>query len=144
VVPQDAVHEGLRAFGYRAQKEVIEIAEARRLADQLCLSAWWSGETGQGCIGAMAGAGLRSTGNDGRFIGLDGIRDLNGVLSVGEVIRQTAIQRVASVSGETLGDHEAIDTLGWVRPSLRDGKATLYVVRDGTRWRPAEKRKGKG
>ncbi len=71
-------------FGMRAQKEVITMEEARDIADRLGVYIWLGGGTGQGFIGAMAGVGLRSTGNDGRFIELKGIREVKGVKSVGD------------------------------------------------------------
>jgi len=143
VSEKDAVPEGLRVFGMRAQKEVITMEEARDLADQLGVYIWLGGGTGQGVIGAMAGVGLRSTGNDGRFIELKGIREVKGVKSVGEILSQTAINEVATLSGETLADHELIDTQNWIRPSLHIGQAVLFVQQEGTFWRSAEKKKGK-
>lgn len=143
VAEKKAVPDGLRMFGMRAQKEVITMEEARDLADQLGVYIWLGGGTGQGFIGAMAGVGLRSTGNDGRFIELKGIREVKGVKSVGEILSQTAINEVATLSGETLADHELIDTQNWIRPSLHNGQAVLFVQQEGMLWRSPEKKKGK-
>jgi hypothetical protein len=137
---KEAVPDGLRMFGMRAQKEVITMKEARELADRVGVYIWLGGRTGQGFIGAMAGVGLRSTGNDGRFISLNGIRDIKGVVTVGTVLSQTAINQVATLSDESLADHELIDTQNWVRPSLHNGQAVLFVRKEGTLWRvPKEK-----
>ncbi len=141
IATREEVPAELSRFGHLAQKEVIPIEEARGLADRLGVFVWWKGETGQGFIGAMAGVGLRRTGNDGRFIGMKGIRDLKGVLSVGEITAKSEVALVASTRGETLTEHEMIDTQDWVRPSLREGRPVLVVRREGESWCPAERRK---
>lgn len=138
---REAVPAVLRLFGRRAQREVLSIEETRELAGKLEITVWWQGETGQGCIGAMAGVGLRSTGEDGRFIGLSGIREIKGRVSVGEVLGSSAIQQVLDDKGGSLQAHEIIDTRDWVRPSLHHGQAVLFVVREEDIWRPVERRK---
>lgn len=144
VARQSHVPRELAPFGQRAQHEVIELDEAKHLAEELGILAWWNGETGQGCIGAMAGIGLRSTGNDGRYISLRGIRDIKGVVKCEEILESTNIERVADVSsGVTLDGDELVDTQDWVRPSLLNGEVVLMVSRTGDTWSPAEKKKRK-
>jgi hypothetical protein len=135
---KDGVPDALKQFGYRAQREVIDIGGARAIAKHMGVFLWWYGETGQGCIGAMAGVGLRSTGNDGRFIDLAGIRDLKGVMGVGSLLGQSAIDKVVSISGEMLNDQEAIDTQDWVRPTLHNSQAILFVKKNGNLWIQAD------
>ncbi len=143
VLQKSAVPEGLRIFGARAQKEVISMEEARNIADRLGIYIWMGGGTGQGFIGAMAGVGLRSTGNDGRFIELKGIRDVKGVKTVGEILKQTAIDRVETLSGETLADDERVDTQNWIRPNLHHNEIVFFVQKVGALWRSPEKKKPK-
>jgi hypothetical protein len=138
VINKDSVSDELQQFGYRAQREVVDIEEARDLAKRLGVFMWWYGETGQGCVGALAGAGLRSTGNDGRFIDLAGIRDLKDVMSAGDILRQTAIHKIVSVFGEVLGNREVIDTQNWIRPALLDNEVVLRVKRNGNFWIQAD------
>ena len=138
VIDKSTVPEALKQFGYRAQQEVIDIEEARELAKRLGVVLWWYGETGQGCVGSLAGVGLRSTGNDGRFIDLAGIRDLKGVMSVGNILQQTAIHKVVSVSGEALSDKEVIDTQDWIRPTLNNNQVVLFVKKNGNFWLQAD------
>lgn len=140
---KDAVPEGLRLFGMRAQKEVLTMEEALGIAKQLGVYIWMGGGTGQGFIGAMAGVGLRSTGNDGRFIELKGIRETKGVKSVGEILSQTGIDRVKTLSGEILPDHERIDTQNWIRPNLHHNEIVFFVQNFGDHWRSPEKKKPK-
>ena len=139
----DSVPTSLVAFGQRAQKEVIQLVDARKMIQGFGVHTWMHGETGQGCIGAVAGVGLRSTGDDGRFIDLEGIRDLTGVLAVKQILTYTKIDRVVQRSGERLDDNQMIDTMGWIRPSLMGGETVLVVEKMGDVWGPAEKKKGK-
>jgi len=141
VAEKGAVAEELHAFGSRAQQHVLKLEDAKNMAQRTGIFTWWQGETGQGCIGAIAGVGLRSAGNDGRFIGLQGIREIKGIASVGEILAQSLVCRVESVSGEILAEHESVDTQDWVRPSLRNDAPVLMVKQNGTFWEPAEKRK---
>jgi len=138
VADKDSVPDALKEFGYRAQHEVIDIEESRELAKRLGVFVWWSGETGQGCVGSLAGVGLRSTGNDGRFIDLAGIRDLKGVMNVGNILQQTAIHKIVSLSGEVLSNKEVIDTQDWIRPTLHNNQAVLIVKKNGNFWLQAD------
>jgi hypothetical protein len=139
VLPEDAVPDFLLEFAKRAQAEVLTLAEADDLAGRIDGTVWWHGPTGQGRIGAMAGLALRASGEDGRFIALRGIRDLDGVLPVREILGRSAVVAVETVEGEPLGPEVQIDTQGWVRPSLRGGRPVLRVRRDGARWVSEEK-----
>lgn len=144
VVPASAVPDSFVKLGLRAQREVVELAEVRELAAKSVAFAWWGGETGQGLIGALGGVGLRSTENDGRFIALRGIRELRGVLSAGEIVARSGVDRVESEAGEVLSDDTPIDTLDWVRPVPRGGRRVLRVRREGNSWVPAERRSKDG
>jgi hypothetical protein len=144
VCAADAVPEALVVLGRRAQCEVLDLEEFDAEAREAGLALWWGGETGQGRIGATCGAALRSRGEDGRFIGLRGIRDLEGCLRVEEILARSGVERVATEEGTSLGPEEVVDTRDWVRPSLRGGRATLVVRREGGGWRPAERRAKEG
>ncbi len=139
--PAGAVPPDLTALGRRAQSEVIPLAQGYELAGLQGILTWRHGPTGQGVIGAMSAVGLRATGQDGRFIHLAGIREVDGRLSVAELLQRTGVEAVATPQGEELGGDQVIDTAGWVRPSLRGGKAVFLVAREGEAWRPALKRK---
>jgi hypothetical protein len=134
------VPESFARLGRRAQREVIDLAEVRRLVAPSKAFAWWAGETGQGLIGALGGVGLRSTGQDGRFIGLHGIRELRGVLRAGEIVASSGVESVESEVGEPLPEAALVDTRDWVRPVLRDGRPVLRVRLEGDLWIPAERR----
>ena len=134
----------LRKFGQRAQKEILSVETAYSIADKEKVHLSAHGGTGLGIIGALAAVGLRSTMNDGRFLELKGIREIDGVLSVGEIIARTAIKRVCANSGKELDGEQMVDTRGWVRPDLKGGVPTLVVekVSEGL-WQTLQSKKKK-
>jgi hypothetical protein len=136
----DAVPNPLVDLAMRAQREVLRLEEFDRAVAELPLGVWWSGETGQGRIGACAGAALRSTGQDGRFIGLRGIRDLTGTLRTDEILGRSGVAAVETEDGRALPADARVDTRGWVRPSLRGGRPVLVVRREAGCWLPGERR----
>lgn len=140
VCPADAVPPALVAIGRRAQREVLRLDAFDREVAGLELALWSSGDTGQGRIGAASGVGLRRSGEDGRFIGLRGIRDLTGVIAVREVLARSAIRAVESEAGDLLPADALVDTDDWVRPALRRGLPVFVVRREAGRWVPAERR----
>jgi hypothetical protein len=83
---------------------------------------------------------LRSTGEDGRFISLHGVRELEGRVRVEEILARSSVESVEAEDGAALASTEFVDTLGWVRPALRGGRPVLRVRRDGRHWVPAERR----
>jgi hypothetical protein len=138
----DEVPTPLVRIAWRAQREVLALADFdATIADMHALGVWSSGPTGQGRLGACAGVALRSTGEDGRFIGLAGIRDLDGVLPVRDILSRSGVEAVETEDGRALLDGERVDTRGWVRPNLRGGRA-VFRVREGEdgRFVPAERR----
>lgn len=135
-----AVPASLLALARRAQREVLGLESFDRALAREDLELRFSGDTGQGRIGASSGVALRSTGDDGRFIALRGIRDLGGALAVAEILTRSGVARVESERGEVLGERDVVDTGDWVRPSLRGGAPVLRVRRDAGRWVPAERR----
>jgi hypothetical protein len=140
VVPASAVPASLPDLARRAQDRVLELGAFDEEIAPLGLSIWSAGQTGQGRIGAVCGVALRSTGEDGRFIDLSGIREVGGRVLVGEILSRTGVDRVVDEQGETLGDDVAIETRDWIRPSLRGGRAVLVVRRKGSDFVTAEKR----
>ncbi len=128
VVPERLENpEALMAFGRKAKTTVIskEAAYAAASTQQIHLSE--HGGTGQGVIGALAGAGLRLTGSDGRFKGRHRIPSQNQTATVNE-IRASGIDLVRTLEGKALGESETVRVEEWVKLVLMDGKAVLLVV----------------
>jgi hypothetical protein len=136
----DAVPDTLVRLATRAQREVLSLEEVDGVASALDVGLWWGGETGQGRIGACAGAALRSTGEDGRFIGLPGIRRLSGTMRVADILGGSAVAAVETTDGRPLSADIRVDTRDWVRPSLRGGRPVFVVCEEGGRWVPSERR----
>lgn len=119
----------IRSFGKQAKSIVLNQAKSYKIAKKHNL--YLEGLTGDngGVIGALAAIGLRSAGNDGRYIGLKGIRELSPqTYSVAELFQHTEIETIRSLQGETLTDLSTSIVLhDWPRPVLLEGKATLLV-----------------
>jgi tRNA(Ile2) C34 agmatinyltransferase TiaS len=135
----DAVPAPFVELGRRAQREVLDLAAFDALLPR-GVRLWSSGDTGQGRIGAVSGVGLRSTGDDGRFIGLAGIRDLRGRLRAGEILARSGVAAVETESGASLPDDAFVETRDWVRPTLRAGRPVLVVRDEDGHLVPSERR----
>jgi hypothetical protein len=128
------------AYGMRAKNQVITKAEARQTANRHGIHLSEHGGTGGGIIGALAGIGLRLSGNDGRVKGKLTIASKNGVVSVAEILAQGSVDKVQSIVGNTLSHDEPIRLGEKVKAVLLNGLAVLLVVpdkepSDGVRWR---------
>jgi len=100
------------------------------------------GGTGQGVIGALAGAGLRLSGNDGRFKGKLRIPSRNGTATVTE-IRDFGIDLVKTVDGIPLKESEQVHVGDHVKLVLLEGKSVLLVVPGNgadVMWKAADKK----
>jgi len=139
----DSRASALTAFGRRAQIEVLEKDEAYALAAQGAVWLSEHGGTGQGVIGALAALALRASGDDGRFIGLAGIRRLGGVCTVAEILAGSGVEAVLDPDGRALPGDARVDTGDWVRPALLGHRACLRVQpgEEGA-WRVVRERKG--
>jgi len=140
VVRADRVCAALVELAEAAQQEVLKLDEFDDAIRDMRLAIWATGETGQGRIGACAGAALRSTEDDGRFIGLRGIRDLTGCKSVRDICSLSGVDEVRLEGGGRLGDDVEIETRDWVRPSLISGRAVFLVREEAGQLVPANKR----
>lgn len=127
-VAQDVV-----VFGCRAQRELLTVGEALELARKAELKLAALGGDGSGVIGALAAVGLAASGDDGRYIQVGSVRDLNGMRSVDQVLA-AGITEVRSQEGRQV-------TQGWIRaekirPARRSGKPVLIVERGHGYWIP--------
>ena len=132
VVDKVSSYELLMEFGRRAKEVVVTKDEAYGLAEKLGVHLSEHGGTGQGIIGALAGVGLRLTGNDGRFKGKYKINSAGNVATVEEIIAQTNIEMVKAIDGTVLKADEAVYLGEKVKSVLLDHRCVLLVA-------PAEK-----
>jgi hypothetical protein len=131
-------------FGRRSKGTVLTKEEAYRLAGQLGVHLSEHGGTGGGVIGALAGAGLRLSGNDGRFRGRLKIGNINDVVTVRNIKSQTGVHIVKSLNGYRLEDHDSVRLGEKVKAVLMGGKTVMLVCpcgsdNGGPRWQTCTK-----
>ncbi len=116
-------------FGRRAKREVLKQDDARLLAKQLGVHLSSHGGTGQGVIGALAGVGLRLSGNDGRLRGHVEVAESDSVVSAGVICAHFKMDTVRTPQGQVLGEQEKVLLSGQrLKAVFLDGRATLLVV----------------
>jgi len=122
--------DALMSFGKKAKTEVLTKNDAYRLAWRLGIHLSEHGGTGLGIIGAIAGCGLRLTGNDGRFRGHFRISEEGDRLRVAELIQKTGVDVVKNLDGEMLQDEDVVQIGKKVKAVLQNGQSTLLVFTD--------------
>ncbi|HSR14351.1 MAG TPA: hypothetical protein VLL51_01265 [Gemmatimonadales bacterium] len=131
------------AFARRAQSGLVDRDEAQRIAADAGVPVIGLAGTRDGLIGALAAAALRAEGNDGRYIGLSGIRQLEPVCTVDEILACSGIAAVIDVdTGDPLAGGSRLDTGNWVRPRLIGGRPVLMARRHEGAWVNADARPG--
>lgn len=126
---EDGCSDKLIDFGYKAKRKILTKKDAYDLAKELNIHLSEHGGTGQGVIGALAGAGLRLSGNDGWFKGAHKIKTTNNIITVSELCSYKNIDKVRSIKGGYLGDSEEIHLGKLVKTMLIDGQAVVLVDR---------------
>ena len=119
----DRVPPAVADFGRQAACRVVTMDDAFALAAAVGLELRPLGGSGLGVIGALASVGQRAGGNDGRFIDLPGLRDLDGRVRC-DVVAALGIE-LRGAGTRQPRDDEPIETGGWVRPRLVGGRAVL-------------------
>jgi len=142
IAAPDAVAGDVVEFGRRATGEIVTVDQAERLARRAEVDLRPLGGSGLGIIGALASVGLRSGGDEGRFIELAGLRSLGDRVGADEIAR-LGIQLVHR--GRHPQPGEAYKTLGWVRPRLTGGRAVWPVEWDEQRdaWIPVDRKRNR-
>lgn len=115
----------LSDFARRAKTDLVTQAEAREAAGTNGCLLRGLGGTQDGVIGALAAVGLAATGNDGRFILIGNLRELQGIQTV-QAILQNGIATVRTMEGRRLLEG-LVDTTGHLRPAFRENQAILFV-----------------
>ena len=121
----DVVPDSVRKFGREAQKKVLSKSEATMIAREARIHLEDLGGTGDGIIGALAGIGLCSTGDDGRYIMLPGMRELGGATTVRK-LGEMGIGVTVLDSGKRLEEGRVILS-DRIRPSRISGRPVLFV-----------------
>ncbi|RPH62475.1 MAG: hypothetical protein EHM81_02185 [Chloroflexi bacterium] len=129
-----AVGVSVLAFGTRAKQVVLTQAEAAETARNQDLRLIGLTGTHGGIIGALAGVGLHVGGNDGRYLWLPGLRELQGKYTVADLCARVPIERVCDADGQDLSPTALVDVGEWLRPIRRAGQATLIVEESENDW----------
>jgi hypothetical protein len=139
VVERLSDSEAIIAFGREAKRAVLTKQQAYDLAGRLGVHLSEHGGTGQGVVGALAGVGLRLSGNDGRLKGWLNIDTEGGIARVDQILAQTALGGVRTMDGLVLDPHEIVAVDSKPKAVLLDGKTYLMVSpapeTDSVRWR---------
>lgn len=120
----------LVSFGEEAKRLVLTKDQAYGLAARLGIHLSEHGGTGQGVIGALAGAGLRLGGNDGRMRGSLPLPPGTERISVKDLHGHREVDAVQTLTGETLPDDAVIRLGNKVKTVLIGGRSTLLVTPD--------------
>jgi hypothetical protein len=122
-------------FGRRAQRELVTQAEARDLARQHGAFLEGLGGTQDGVIGALAAAGLASSGDDGRYLLVGSSRDIFGHQPVSALL-MAGISEVRTLQG--LRIEEGLVLADKLRPARRNGQPVLFVEWNEDCWLPVK------
>ncbi|MBF4692373.1 hypothetical protein [Fusibacter ferrireducens] len=137
--PDEEVHSKLIQFGMEAKVSIKTKSDAYGLASALGIHLSEHGGTGGGVIGAMAGVGLRLSGNDGEvkasLKSLDkGLYSVEALMALPEV---DVIRHRDSLSIVESGD---ILFTSKSKTILRDGQFTLFVLGSEGAYKALEKK----
>ena len=122
--------ERLISFGKKAKIEKLCKNDAYQLANQLSIHLSEHGGTGDGVIGALAGTGLRLSGNDGRFRGKHFV--LNQIIQykVDTLCNHWKIDQVCTEEGEPLSKEEYVFLIGKIKTVFKNNQSILLVKKD--------------
>ena len=149
VVDKVTGSDRLLAFGRQAKEEVLTKDDAYGLAASLGVHLSEHGGTGQGVIGALAGAGLRLGGNDGRLKGSVKTPGGAALLKARELRELPEVDKVACVAGGVVRDDDLV-RLGDKAKTVMLGGASVLLVSavepDGSqvRWQTLHRKELKG
>jgi len=143
IASRAAVTDNIIEYAKKATTEVVEQDEAMDLARRVGLDLRGLGGTHLGVIGALCSVGLRTEGNDGRFIDLPGLRELPDRIDAETLVRLGIRVEHRHNNGHAARRADVYETLGWVRPRLIGGQAVLIVEwSDGyDAWIPVDRKK---
>ncbi|BCG46051.1 Predicted DNA-binding protein containing a Zn-ribbon domain [Citrifermentans bremense] len=149
VVPERVTSEDeLMAFGRRAKREVITMDEAYGLARRLGVHLSQHGGTGQGVIGALAGAGLRLWGNDGRLKGALEFAQPCPTLRVAELLQHPLVDAVRCADGGAPHEDDLVSIGEKPKTVLLGGSSVLLVSplddASAARWQTLHRKRLRG
>jgi hypothetical protein len=133
VIP-DLVSDPARLIAYArsAKQSVLKKETAYALAEELGIHLSEHGGTGQGIIGALAGAGLRLYGHDGRVKGKVEVAADGAVLTVADLLERSGFAAIRAMDGQNPEPAEQIlVTEGRIKAILQNWQAVVPVIKAG-------------
>jgi tRNA(Ile2) C34 agmatinyltransferase TiaS len=128
-----AVPPSVRAFGRRAQRELVYQDDARALAAEHGLLLQGLGGDEGGIIGALAAVGLAATGEDGRYVLVGRSRELTGLQPVSALLA-AGIVAVQTAQGQPVT--EGLVQTDKLRPARRGDRPIAIVEWAVDHWLP--------
>lgn len=142
IAEASVVDRAVQELGQKAKHRVLSAEDAQAITQTKGISLEVVLGSGIGVIGALAALGLHKSGDDGRFIWLPELRDLDGSYTVGELSRLLGVE-ITTASGMKLPLGADIDSVDWMRPILQEGRAILLaekeIVDGEIRWHLTDK-----
>lgn len=137
VVEDLAEPKKLIDYGFSAKKIILNKGIAYDLAEELNIHLSEHGGTGLGVVGALAGVGLRLSGNDGEFkgnkkIGIDRIK-------CEDLLKFDFIDEVRNINGDEVSRDSYITIGDKYKTILEDYKAVFLVDYFGEEYRNSTK-----
>jgi tRNA(Ile2) C34 agmatinyltransferase TiaS len=129
------VPEAITHFGRRAKVELVTQEEARRLAERHGILLEGLGGNQGGVIGALAGVGLAASGEDGRYVLVGKMRELDGLQPV-EAVLSAGVAQIQTEDGQPV-THGLILT-GKLRPARRGGRPVAVLEWSEDHWQPVK------
>jgi tRNA(Ile2) C34 agmatinyltransferase TiaS len=127
------VPASITEFGRRAQQQLVYQAEARALAEAHTVPLAGLGGDHGGVIGALAAVGLAASGDDGRYVLVGRLRELNGLQPVSAVLA-AGVTAVQTLDGRPVTD--GLVQTDKLRPARRGAQPVAVVEWAGDRWQP--------
>jgi hypothetical protein len=100
--------EEIIAFGLKAKSRILKKSDAYSLAEKTGVYLSEHGGTGMGVIGAVAGIGLRLSGNDGRYRGWYHFGRSGDVVTTQFLNSHTFVDNVMTKNGSILNANENV------------------------------------
>jgi hypothetical protein len=129
-VPEEITH-----FGQRAKVELVTQEEARRLAERHGILLEGLGGNQGGVIGALAGVGLAASGEDGRYVLVGKMRELDGLQPV-EAVLSAGVDQIQTMDGQPVT--RGLILTGKLRPARRGGRPVAVLEWSEDHWRPVK------
>ena len=125
-----AAQSRLTAFGRTAKQSVCTKDDAYRLASELGIHLSEHGGAGDGVIGALAGTGLRISGNDGRYRGWHHLGNAGEIRRVESLCGYPFIDAIVHPDGSDLSPSEQVVIGSEKTKTVRMGARQVVVVTD--------------